>query len=159
MNKHEELVKTFYTAFAKRDFKTIQKCYHSDARFSDPVFQNLDSKKVKAMWHMLCESGKDLQISFGNIGVFDNSAKVAWKAVYTFSKTGKIVHNEIEARFHFKDGLIIQHKDSFNLWRWTRMALGTPGILLGWSGLMQNKIRQMAEKQLGHFLIRHPEYS
>ena len=159
MDKHEELIKTFYNAFSKHDFRAMQKCYHDEVEFFDPVFQNLNNKKVKAMWHMLCENGKDLQIDFGNIGIFDSSAKVTWNAVYTFSKSGKIVHNKIEANFHFKDGLIIQHTDEFDLWHWARMALGLPGILLGWSGLMQNKIRHMAGKQLEHFLKGHPEYS
>jgi len=158
MNKKEELIKTFYSAFMKRDYKTMQECYHKDIQFSDPVFQNLDGKKVKAMWHMLCENGKDLQISFGNIGVFDNSAKVRWKAVYTFSKSNKIVHNEIDAQFYFKDELIVQHLDTFDLWCWARMALGINGVILGWSGFMQNKIRQMAMKQLEHFIKKNPEY-
>jgi len=158
MNKKEELIKTFYSAFMKRDYKTMQECYHKDIQFSDPVFQNLDGKKVKAMWHMLCENGKDLQISFGNIGVFDNSAKVRWKAVYTFSKSNKIVHNAIDAQFYFKDELIVQHLDTFDLWCWARMALGINGVILGWSGFMQNKIRQMAMKQLEHFIKKNPEY-
>jgi uncharacterized protein len=158
MNKNEMLIQTFYTAFAKKDYKTMQTCYHAEAQFSDPVFPALDSKKVKAMWHMLCESGKDLQITFGDIGGFDNSAKVTWEANYTFSKSGNLVHNIIDAQFHFKDGLIIRHIDLFDFWKWARMALGTQGVLLGWSGFMQNKVRQMAGKQLAYFIKSHREY-
>ncbi|KAA3618463.1 MAG: nuclear transport factor 2 family protein [Calditrichaeota bacterium] len=158
MNIHEQLINTFYTAFTKGDYKTMQKCYHQDAQFSDPVFQGLDSKEVKAMWHMLCENGKDLQVTFGNIGIFDTSAKVTWKAVYSFGKNRRIVHNVIDAQFYFKDGLIIQHIDSFNLWKWSKMALGLPAFLLGWTGFMQEKVRQTAKKQLAQFTKKHPEY-
>ena len=38
-------------------------CYHPEIHFKDEVF-NLNGKKVGAMWHMLCERGKDLEISF-----------------------------------------------------------------------------------------------
>ena len=132
--------------------------YHEEARFSDPVFQHLQCNEIQAMWHMLCESGKDLQVSHGTIGVYDNSAQVTWKAVYTFSKTGNIVHNEIHAELYFKDNLIINHFDSFNLYRWMRMALGTPGLVLGWSDYLQQKVRSNAKKQLEKFILNHPQY-
>jgi len=158
MNTIENIVDTFYRAFAKRDFSTMNTFYHKDAQFSDPVFQYLECDQIKAMWHMLCESGKDLQISHGTIGVYDNSARVTWKAVYTFSKTGNIVHNEIRSELFFKDKLIINHFDSFNFYRWARMALGTPGLLLGWTNYMQQQVKSNAKKQLEKFIIDHPQY-
>jgi hypothetical protein len=30
-----------------------------------------------------------------------------------------------------KEGLIIEHRDHFELWRWSRQALGLKGLLLG----------------------------
>ena len=107
---------------------------------------------------MLCEAGKDLQVSHGNIGVYDNSAKVTWKAVYTFGKTGNIVHNEINAELFFKDNLIINHFDSFNLYHWMRMSLGTPGTLFGWSNILQDKVKNSAQQQLQKFINNHPQY-
>jgi len=158
MIKTEEIITSFYKSFAKRDYNGMNKYYHKDAQFSDPVFRNLQGTQIKAMWHMLCESGRDLQISFGNIGVYDNSARVTWKAVYTFHKTGRLVHNEINAEFYFKDDLIINHFDSFNLYRWMRMALGTPGTLFGWNDMFQEKIRNTAKMQLDKFINNHPQY-
>ncbi|MCB0283597.1 MAG: nuclear transport factor 2 family protein [Calditrichae bacterium] len=158
MNKTEAIVDTFYKSFALRDYKTMQSFYHEDATFSDPVFNVLKSNQLKAMWHMLCERGKDLTITHGTIGYFDNSARVTWKATYTFSKTGRIVHNEIDARFFFKDDKIIQHFDNFDLWKWMRMALGTPGLILGWSGFMQEKVQTEARKGLDSFIKKHSEY-
>jgi len=158
MNKIENIVDTFYRAFAKRDFATMNKFYQEKAQFSDPVFQYLEGNEIKAMWHMLCEAGKDLQISHGNIGVYDNSAKVTWKAVYTFGKTGNIIHNEINAELFFQDNLIVSHFDSFNLYRWIRMALGTNGTLFGWTNYLQQQVKMGAKRRLKKFILNHPQY-
>lgn len=156
--KTEQIIDSFFRAFAKHDYATMNKFYHTEAQFSDPVFRFLQGNEIKAMWHMLCESGKDLQISHGSIGVFDNSAKVKWKAIYTFKKTGHIIHNEINSEFFLKDNLIINQFDTFNFYRWTKMALGTTGIFLGWSKMLQDKIRNNARQQLQKFIKEHPQY-
>lgn len=52
------------------------------------------------------------------------------------------------------DGKIIEHTDEFSLYRWMRQALGLPGILLGWSGFMQNKVRRGARQKLQQFMQR-----
>ena len=158
MNKIENIVDTFYKALAKRDYASMSKFYHKNAQFSDPIFQHLEGNQIKAMWHMLCEAGKDLQISHSSIGVYDNSARVSWKAVYTFEKSGNIVHNEINAELFFKDSLIINHFDSFNLYRWIRMALGPTGTLFGWSSIIQQQVKTNAMQHLKKFILNHPEY-
>ncbi len=43
---------------------------------------------------------------------------------------------------------LLNNTDEFDLYKWSRQALGFPGILLGWSGFMKNKIRSNARKQL-----------
>lgn len=154
MDNHEILTK-FYQAFQKRDYATMQSCYHNEAQFSDPVFQNLNSHEVKAMWHMLCERGKDLIIEFEEL----NEYSVFWKADYSFSKTGRQVQNKITATFEFKEGLIYRHNDVFNLWKWAGMALGLVGFILGWTPFMKSKIRKMAVSNLHQFISKHPEYN
>jgi hypothetical protein len=34
------------------------------------------------------------------------------------------VINIIQAHFHFQDGLIIKHTDDFDVWKWSKQALG-----------------------------------
>jgi hypothetical protein len=148
----DQLITKFYSAFQNKDWQTMQSCYHDEATFSDPVFQNLNAKEVKAMWHMLVTSGKDLVLQFSNVQASATNGSCHWEAFYTFSKTGKKVHNIIEARFEFKDGKIFRHTDSFDLWRWGRMALGLSGLLLGWSSVLQNKVRSMAKANLTKFM-------
>ena len=51
--------------------------------------------------------------------------------------TGRPVHNIIDAQFTFRDGLIVTHIDTFNLWRWSRMALGPKAVALGLDAVRQ----------------------
>lgn len=155
---NSQLIENFYTAFQNKDWKGMQACYHSEIQFSDPVFPNLKGKKAKAMWHMLLAASTDLDITFSDVQASHETGKAKWEARYSFSRTGRKVHNIIEAEFQFKDTLIIHHNDTFDLWKWSKMALGTSGLLLGWSSFMKRKIRQMASKSLDHFVAKHSDY-
>lgn len=136
----------------------MQECYHDEIAFSDPVFLDLKGRKAKAMWHMLAESARNFSITYSSITANQDKGTCHWEAFYDFSKTGKRVHNIIDANFVFKDGKIVVHKDYFDLWRWSRMALGIPGILLGWTPPIQQKIRATALTSLEKFISQHPEY-
>ena len=151
MKSNAELIDRFYSAFARGDHATMASLYADDALFEDPVFGKLDAESTRAMWRMFCTSGNDIQLSFGDIVADDVSGSARWEARYRFPKTGRDVHNKISARFAFRDGLIVQHEDSFDLYRWTRMALGPVGTLLGWSPILQNKVRGQARSQLARF--------
>ena len=159
MQDSQKLIERFYYCFQQKDWEGMQECYHPEVIFSDPVFRNLKGKQAKAMWHMLTAAGKDLTVSFQHVKSDGASGSCDWEAWYTFSRSGRKVHNRIHAKFEFSDGKIIKHTDSFNLWRWSSMALGLAGILLGWSPLIQMKIRNTAKTNLHQFILQHPEYS
>jgi hypothetical protein len=57
----------------------------------------------------------------------------------------------IDAEFELRDGKILRHRDHFDLWRWTRMALGAKGVLLGWLPAVQNAVRAQAARNLAEF--------
>lgn len=152
--ENEELLTRFYEAFSKRDGEGMAACYHDDATFSDPVFPNLDAAGVRGMWKMLTHRGKDLKVEASAISANDDTGSAHWEAWYTFSQTGRKVHNIIEARFEFKDGLILRHEDTFDLYRWTKHAMGFAGTLLGW-GPLQIVIRKSAGKELTKYLAKH----
>ncbi len=142
------VLERFYSAFAQRDWATMGACYHAGARFSDPVFPALDEAQVRAMWRMLLTSGTDLRISYTVLKDDANSGEVRWEAWYTFSKTKRPVHNIITSTFVLKDDRILVQKDHFDFWRWSRQALGTSGLLLGWSPLVRNKVQGIAAANL-----------
>ena len=103
------------------------------------------------MWRMLCGRATDLKIVHSNVEADAESGSAHWDADYTFS-TGRAVHNPIDASFTFRDGLIADHRDDFDLYAWARQALGPVGLLLGWSPPVQGKIRGEARKGLEEFM-------
>ena len=152
MHPHEKLIYDFYKAFQQRQYPVMQQAYHPEAEFQDPVFQRLSAQEARAMWQMLLTSAKDLTITFTAVHADDHRGSCQWEAWYTFSRTGRKVHNIVRSQFLFRDGKIVQHHDTFDLWRWSRQALGFTGILLGWSPVVKNKIRGMAREGLRKFM-------
>jgi ketosteroid isomerase-like protein len=146
------LIDRFYGAFAERDHETMAACYAPEPYFSDPVFQSLRGEEVRAMWRMLCTRGVDLELSHSAVETEDDRGSAHWVADYTFSGTGRGVHNEIDASFRFQNGLIAEHTDDFDLWSWSRQALGPVGVLLGWSPPVQNRVRAQARENLREFI-------
>ncbi len=155
MSPHVELVENFYNSFQSLDGKGMVRCYHPDIRFSDPVFPELHGKEASFMWKMLCSQAKDFELRFGNIHCEENRGSADWEAIYTFSTTGRRVHNTIKANFVFHESKIIVHQDSFNFWNWSRMALGPVGVLLGWSPLLRNTVRKQAAGNLKRYMDKH----
>jgi len=156
MHPNATLIDQFYRAFAAGDAATMAAAYASNAHFSDPVFQNLHGDEPGAMWRMLVSRASDLVVVHSKVEADDRSGSAHWDATYTFGATGRQVHNQIDARFEFDGGKITRHVDTFDLWKWTRMALGVPGVLLGWSPLVQNKVRTQANAQLKRYMEKHP---
>ena len=159
MSTNSDLITSFYEAFQHKDYEAMNACYSPSIIFSDPVFQHVEGGEVRAMWHMLCERGTDLTVTFSDVAASNTRGTAHWSASYTLAGSDRQIDNTIDAEFSFRDGLIDRHTDSFDLWKWTRMALGTPGTLLGWSGPLQNKVRDTARRQLNRFITEHPEYT
>jgi ketosteroid isomerase-like protein len=151
MHPNAQLITRFYEAFARRDAEAMAACYHRDVEFSDPVFPDLKGDAARDMWRMLTSRAADLAIRFEVRGADDTKGAAHWDADYTFTKTGRKVNNRIDAEFGFEGGLIRRHRDHFDLWRWSRMALGAPGLMLGWSPVIGNAVRQEAAKGLAAF--------
>ena len=116
----KELIERFYTAFAAGDVETMASCYHQDARFSDPVFPDLDGRdEVMKMWRTLVGRSDDINIVLGDHAADDRRGTAHWTATYTFT-----------------------------FWKWSRQALGTPGLLLGWSPILKKKVRAQSAQLL-----------
>lgn len=144
----------FYAAFAKLDGETMQACYAPNAHFEDEVFTLDGPRQIGGMWRMLCDATKAKGLAHWKIEtsqVTDRSAH--WDAHYLFSATGRHVLNRIDASFEFDgNGLIAKHRDRFDFWAWSRQALGTPGVLLGWTPFLRNKVRAQAANNLKRYL-------
>jgi ketosteroid isomerase-like protein len=159
MDTNAATIETFYRAFQDKDYTAMTACYHPDIHFSDPVFTDLCGDEARAMWHMLCEQGTDLVVTYSGVKASGDRGAAHWEARYTFTPTGRPVHNKIDAAFVFDEGLIIRHIDTFGLWKWTRMALGATGTFIGWTGMAKAKVQKAADLSLRRFLDEHPEYA
>lgn len=153
MSPNAALIEKFYAAFARRDGAAMGACYAPDATFEDPAFQ-LKGAEIGAMWTMLCQRGKDLKVEASGIEADETTGRAHWEAYYTFSATGRKVHNIIDATFTFRDGLIATHVDKFDFHRWSKQALGLPGLLLGWTGFLQAKVQDKAMTGLRQFMAK-----
>ncbi|WP_109301955.1 nuclear transport factor 2 family protein [Aquimarina sp. AU474] len=148
----KQVIETFYTALNNRDAQTMASCYHDDIVFEDPGFGKLHGDRAKAMWQMLCKNAKNFKVEFSNIEVNEHTGSAHWEAWYTFSQTGRSVHNKIDAQFEFKDDKIIKHTDHFNLHRWASQAMGFKGKLLGGTGFFKKKLIQKTNHLLDKFM-------
>jgi ketosteroid isomerase-like protein len=153
VHPNEELIRRLYDALARRDGEAMAACYAPDARFEDPVFHEMDGRRAGAMWRMLCATpGADVRVELSDVVADDTSGSAHWEAFYKFSRTGRDVHNRIDASFRFRDGLIVDHRDNFSLWRWAGMALGAQGLLLGWAPPVRRRIHAQAAGNLDRFI-------
>ncbi len=148
---HHALIERFYHAFEQRDAEAMAACYSPDVVFSDPIFGTLRGQDAGDMWRMLLSRAERLQVRFDQVGATAHGGQAHWVASYLFAATGRTVVNDCQARFQFRDGLICQHDDRFDFWRWSRQALGLPGVLLGWTPLLQAKVRRQASAGLQAF--------
>lgn len=151
MHPNEVMIHQFYEAFNRGDASAMAACYHQNVTFSDPVFLNLEGSQVSDMWEMLCRQASQLDVRSSDIQADDSQGSARWFATYQFGKQKRTVKNSIVAHFDFQDGKIIRHEDHFNFWRWSRMALGPLGLVLGWHPSVKKKISEQALRNLTHF--------
>jgi ketosteroid isomerase-like protein len=145
-----EVVERFYAAFDRRDGEAMAAAYAPDGHFRDPVFGDLTGAEAGAMWRMLTRTARDLKVELAE----HDERSAHWIATYTFSATGRPVVNDVRAKLVIQDGLIVDHVDSFSFWKWSRQALGTKGLLLGWTPFLRRKVGGTAKAGLDKFIAK-----
>jgi ketosteroid isomerase-like protein len=150
----QNIIQHFYESFARLDAAGMASCYHENIQFTDPAFGSLQGEAAKNMWRMLCESqkGQDFRIEYSGIECTEDTGKAHWEAFYTFSRTGRKVHNKINARFRLQDGKIIEHIDHFNLHRWAGQAMGFTGYLIGWTPYFKKQLNKQTNRLLEKYV-------
>lgn len=151
MHDNERLIRELYAALARRDGEAMAACYDPGASFCDPVFTALAGAEVGDMWRLLCRRATRIRVEVTGVEADETTGRADWQAWYPFSGTGREVHNVVHAEFRFHEGRIVAHVDEFDLWCWSRQALGLPGLLLGWAPLLQHRVRATAAAQLARF--------
>jgi hypothetical protein len=156
-------VARFYAAFARLEPVAMAALYAEGVRFRDEAFALDGRAATMAMWTMLCEGVRGqgaagmqawkLEASAIRTDAADPRVVHAhWDVNYRFGATGRLVLNRIDARFVFDDqGRVVEHVDRFDFWRWSRQALGAPGVLLGWSPWLKAQVAARAAAQLARW--------
>ncbi|PZG06602.1 nuclear transport factor 2 family protein [Nonomuraea aridisoli] len=149
-DRHVALISAFFDALGRADLAAMERCYHPEVSFGDPIFQEVEGRdRVMRMWRIQLGVRSGLQSSYRDVRADDFSGTAHWTARYTFSSTGREVVNEIDALFRFEDDLIVRHHDDFDFKRWSRMALGRPhGLVFGWTPMWRRTIRERAVRHL-----------
>jgi hypothetical protein len=101
------------------------------------------------MWKMLIDSNEAGKIDTSNIKADDYIISPLDRPIASAKLIERI--NIIQAHFHFQDGLIIKHTDDFDVWKWSKQALGIKGVLFYWTGYMQKKIHEKAISSLTRY--------
>ena len=151
-NANDELIERFYAAFAAHDGAAMAACYAPDAHFSDPVFVDLYGREPGAMWTMLTARADDLDgrlLEHSADGDRRNGPLGRRLHVHPDGPEGA---QRRAGGVPVRDGLIADHVDAFDFWRWARQALGPSGLLLGWTPMVRNKVRAQARPGLDKFL-------
>jgi len=153
------LLQRLFTSLNQHDHEAMAACYHLEATFTDIAFDLRGRKQVHAMWHMICQPEdrlSDIKASFNIVHADDHAGKVSLVDDYTFSSTGRRVHNAIDSSFRFENGLVIEQRDVCDAGAWAAMALGgLSGFLAGRFRIVRSfKARQMLQK----FINQHAEY-
>jgi ketosteroid isomerase-like protein len=150
--RNEATIERFYDAFGRLDGAGMEACYAPDVHFRDPAFGDLHGPEAGAMWRMLTGNAKDLTIELVSRSATETSGRANWIATYTF-RTGRKVRNDIQATFTFNaEGLIEDHVDEFDMWKWSRQALGPVGLIAGWTPVLKASVRRQARSQLERFM-------
>lgn len=147
------IIQSFYQAFADQNAEKMVSFYSDDIEFTDPAFGTLKGERARNMWRMLIESqkGKKFDVTFSDVKEDDQGGSAHWEAKYTFSQTGRSVHNKIDANFVIKDGKITKHIDQFNTRSWASQAMGFKGWLLGGTTFFQKKLNAQTNKLLNNW--------
>lgn len=150
---HEAVIERLYAALGAGDGDAMAACYTDDATFEDPAFGRLENGRPQAMWRMLTSRGGDVDVTLVDRKASPGGTATAhWLADYTFTDTGRQVHNDVHASFVFRDGLIAAQRDTFDLRAWGAQALGPIPGLLGYTPLLGLIVRHRAGGTLAAFM-------
>ena len=128
MHNRAKLVEQLYSSLNRHDYRAMATCYHPAAGFRDIAFDLKGRDQIRAMWQMICNG--HIHSAFEIVRADEATAVAKLVDEYTFTDTGRRVRNQIESRFRFQDGLIIDHRDSCDARVWATAAVGGIGGFL-----------------------------
>jgi uncharacterized protein len=161
MHANGVLLNRLFTALGEHNHLEMASCYHPKARFRDIAFDLRGVEDIYDMWRMICTGDGDIKVKVEAVEADDSAGLVKLVDNYTISRSKLSrkrhpVHNVIESRFRFKDGLILRQDDRCDAREWARQALGHGpfGFLAGRIRLLRSFV---ATAKLAKFVRTNPE--
>jgi hypothetical protein len=142
-----DLLVRFYEAMSHHDGNTMASLYADHARFEDPVF-NLQGAEIGRMWKGLMSRAKGFSSSYTITRAEGLNGTARCTARYFFGGKALVV-NVILAEFRCENGLIVEHRDTFDFPRWAAQAMGPPGRLFGRFQWFRRIVSRRAAARLG----------
>ncbi len=146
-----------YEAFRTRNFPRIAECYHDNATYTSPFFDNLKKNEIVAMWKAFLLNDFNMELTHSNIvaeDVNDQLGSANWEVKYTYWDTKQQVKVAIKTKLQFKAGKVIKHEDSFSFYLWAIQAYEIQGFLFGGLGFFRNKIKRKMYKNMEYWIGR-----
>jgi len=149
MSHSTHLLHRLFDSLNQHDHEAMADCYHPDATFHDIAFDLRGRDQIHAMWRMICAG--DIHAKYKVVHAGEREGVVELTDEYTFRETGRRVRNSIESTFQFRDGLIVEHRDSCDARAWADMALG------GVQGFLAGRFRFLRSRAARRLLRRSME--
>jgi hypothetical protein len=157
-NSLSSQIETYFDAFSKGDYRTMRSLCDPKITFNDPVYTSLQGKSVFALHHFMAERRICPTITIRSISEKGNRVKVKWTNEYEYATYKTHISIDVRSIFHFEHTSIISQTDQYNLWKWSKMALGFTGTYLGWTPMFRSTLRRSSQQSLATFIQKHPQY-
>lgn len=149
-NVNDAVVHDLMAALARHDVEGLERCYHPDVSYGDPMFPELEGRdRVLALWRMVFDRTTGLRVAHRAVTTDKYRGSAACVFTYVIAESGREIETRTEALFHFEDGLIVRHHNEYDFRHWSKVVLGRPtGLISGWTPRLRDSIRSGARKAL-----------
>jgi hypothetical protein len=140
------LVERFFNAFGNGDWRTMARCYHDKASFTDPIFPDLRGEQIVYYWHQWFKENEGIKLNYSQLFADERKAQVQWNVRYTYQ--GRAVKHDATSTLAIWDDQIVRHVDEFALGGYLRQREGLLTGLLSGIPLVHQRVQRSARSRL-----------
>jgi len=116
-------------------------------QYFDPLYSYLTGSHVQTMWNYFFTTTDAFVVEYDSIKDLKEGYFSVCSALF-FKRNGRSI--SLQSTFYFKmeEGFISEYSQGFSLHKFCKQAYGFLGWLLGWNRYYQNRVRNLARRQL-----------
>ena len=149
-----QIMESYFTAFAERDFNKMKLLYHQDISYFDPLCGYLNGDQVISMLEEIYGCLNDFRLE--QTGIRDKGDGyfiIDFIVFYTSLKSGNKIALKIKAYLKMDNQKITEQSHGYSLHDLFKQEFGFVGWLLGWNRLYQNRIKIQTRKKILNSII------